>query len=54
MMKDVTSDQSLVQRLKRRDAIENWERILSVARQLFATQGRDATSMPAHFALGWQ
>jgi AcrR family transcriptional regulator len=44
-MKDVESDQPMVQRRKRRDALENQERILTVARQLFATQGVDATSM---------
>lgn len=44
-MKDVESGQSKVQRRKRRDAIENRERILHVARHLFATQGVDATSM---------
>src|SRR5260370_42081494 len=44
-MKDVTSDQPVFQRRKRRDAVENRERILTVARHLFATQGVDATSM---------
>src|SRR5258708_2306477 len=44
-MNDVTSDQRGVQRRKRRDAIENRERILLVARQLFAAQGVEATSM---------
>jgi AcrR family transcriptional regulator len=44
-MTEVTSDQPASQRRKRRDAIENRERILQVARQLFATQGVDATSM---------
>lgn len=44
-MKDATSDQPVFQRRKRRDAIENRERILTAARQLFATQGVDATSM---------
>lgn len=44
-MKDVASDQPVFQRRKRRDAVENRERILNAARQLFATQGVDATSM---------
>ena len=44
-MKDVASDQPVFQRRKRRDAVENRERILNVARHLFATQGVDATSM---------
>src|SRR5437879_143610 len=44
-MKDVTSDQPVFPRRKRRDAVENRERILNVARHLFATQGVDATSM---------
>src|SRR5258708_32554272 len=45
VMKDVTSDQPVFQRRKRRDAVENRERILHAARHLFATQGVDATSM---------
>lgn len=44
-MTEVTGDQAAPQRRKRRDAIENRERILQVARHLFATQGVDATSM---------
>jgi AcrR family transcriptional regulator len=44
-MKDVTSDQPVFPRRKRRDAVENRERILNVARHLFAIQGVDATSM---------
>jgi AcrR family transcriptional regulator len=44
-MKDVASDQPVFGRRKRRDAVENRERILHAARQLFATQGVDATSM---------
>jgi AcrR family transcriptional regulator len=44
-MKDVASDQPVFQRRKRRDAVENREHILHTARQLFATQGVDATSM---------
>jgi AcrR family transcriptional regulator len=44
-MTEVPSDQPVSQRRKRRDAIENRERILHVARQLFATQGVEATSM---------
>jgi len=44
-MKDVASDQLVFQRRKRRDAVENRERILNAARQLFATQGVDTTSM---------
>lgn len=45
VMHDVTSDQLASQRRKRRDAIENRERILQVARHLFAAQGVEATSM---------
>src|SRR5260221_5804487 len=44
-MKEVASDQLVFQRRKRRDAVENRERILNAARRLFATQGVDATSM---------
>jgi AcrR family transcriptional regulator len=44
-MYDVTGDQRASGRRKRRDAIENRERILQTARHLFATQGVDATSM---------
>jgi len=44
-MKGVASDQPVFGRRKRRDAVENRERILHAARQLFATQGVDATSM---------
>jgi AcrR family transcriptional regulator len=44
-MKEVVSDHPVFQRRKRRDAVGNRERILNAARQLFATQGVDATSM---------
>jgi AcrR family transcriptional regulator len=44
-MTEVTGDHPASQRRKRRDAIENRERILQVARHLFAAQGVDATSM---------
>lgn len=44
-MNDGASDQPVLGRRKRRDAVENRERILHVARRLFATQGVDATSM---------
>jgi AcrR family transcriptional regulator len=44
-MAEMTSDQPASQRHKRRDAVENQERILQAARHLFATQGVEATSM---------
>jgi AcrR family transcriptional regulator len=42
---DASSHQPAGQRRERRDAIENRQRILDAARQLFATQGVAATSM---------
>jgi AcrR family transcriptional regulator len=44
-MNKLRSDQPGTHRRKRRDAIENRKRILQAARQLFATQGIEATSM---------
>ena len=44
-MTEMTSDQPASHRHKRRDAVENQERILQAARHLFATQGVEATSM---------
>jgi AcrR family transcriptional regulator len=44
-MTEVNSDQPVSQRRKRRDAVENRERILQAARHLFATQGVETTSM---------
>jgi len=44
-MSKLTGDQPASHRRQRRDAIENRKRILQAARQLFATQGVEATSM---------
>jgi AcrR family transcriptional regulator len=44
-MNKLTSNQPESPRRQRRDAIENRKRILQAARQLFATQGVEATSM---------
>lgn len=44
-MNDETRIAQLAARQGRRDAVENRERILAAARQLFAAQGVDATSM---------
>lgn len=44
-MNDTVDNQQGIQRRERRDAVENRERVLAAARQLFAQQGVEATSM---------
>lgn len=45
MMNNISRETKAVQRRERRDAAQNRQRILTVARQLFAERGVEATSM---------
>jgi AcrR family transcriptional regulator len=45
MMSNQSREPSAVQRRERRDVVENRQRILTIARQLFAKRGVEATSM---------